>query len=111
MTNEAGHIAASWEEMTTSIRENPGVDHAVIKEAIAMARERGGGTIPVSGYDIKRAKEKLTGEADAITQAEARGRLAGIREALDVMEMCCEPCPGCNEGVNALLSLIPGESA
>lgn len=70
MTNKDTLIAlvervegASAEEMAVSMREHPSVHADILRFAIGLARDRGGQTIPVSDYDIVRAKDAIRGEA------------------------------------------------
>lgn len=52
------------------IDERPADDRIAMK-AVELAFERGGGTMPISDYDIRRAREIVTGERDEIAARDA----------------------------------------
>jgi len=77
-------VTPSTEEMTVSMLEHPDVPRAVIALAISLACERGGSTIPVSSYDIQRARDQVAAEVseNATLQAElaaVKAELAALR--------------------------------
>lgn len=55
-------LAEADEEMEVSQREHPNVHPDLLRSAIALACERGGGTTPVSEYDIRHARDLAEGE-------------------------------------------------
>jgi len=68
------------EEIAVSMREHPDVPRAVLELAIGIARERGGGTIPVSSYDIRAARDEAA--AGARENAALRAELANVKAEL-----------------------------
>ena len=70
----------SAEELSVSRRERPDVPQAVLELAIGMACARGGSTIPVSSYDIQRARDQMAG--DASESARLRAELAAVKAEL-----------------------------
>lgn len=57
---------------------------AVLMRAAEMAYHRGGGTHPISDYDIRNAREEINGEVDEIARLrreliEARAEIAALR--------------------------------
>lgn len=81
---EAEEGLPSDEEMSVSSRENPEVAPPLLRLAIGMAKHRGGGTIPVSHYDIQHARDLIAGEEseNARLRAEVRrlqAELAALR--------------------------------
>jgi hypothetical protein len=70
----------SAEEIAVSMREHPDVARAVLELAIGIARERGGGTIPVGSYDIQAARDHAA--ASTSENAELRAELAAVKAEL-----------------------------
>lgn len=77
MTN---YIEPSAEELSVSRLEHPDIPQAVLELAIGMACDRGGSTIPVSSYDIQRARDQMAG--DASESARLRAELAAVKAEL-----------------------------
>jgi len=71
---------ASAEEIDASVREHPDVPRAVLELAIGIARERGGGTIPVASYDIRAARDQAA--ASTSENAALRAELAAVKAEL-----------------------------
>lgn len=86
------------EEMQVSAREHSDVSEHVLREAIKLARERGGQTIPVSDYDILRARDTIADEQSEVTRltaelhaakeeaARLRGRCEAMSRALEMIK-------------------------
>lgn len=76
--------APSDEEMAVSVREHPRVSRSLLELAIAIAGERGGGTIPVSNYDIDQARDLVAGNQNEMARLgkelrEAKAELVELR--------------------------------
>jgi len=72
--------APSAEEISVSAREHPDIHRDTLIYAIGLARDRGGQTIPVSGYDITRAEDAMSGYADE--NAKLRAKVAELEAAI-----------------------------